>query len=176
MHLRRHVAQRGYFADPVMLFEGDRAAGFGESGHGVSARSLPRQHPVAFHAAVQQKSTRLRDQSLAAAKVSVMLVASIRARGRARGSHQGETVVVGIDSIIVMIIVGAIAGWLAGQLVRGFGFGLLWNIIIGIVGAFIGVWLLTQLGFVPFSGFVGSIVNSVIGAVILLIIAGFIRR
>src|ERR1700730_18412359 len=73
MHLRRHVAQRGYFADPVMLFEGDRAAGFGESGHGVSARSLPRQHPVAFHAAVQQKSTRLRDQSLAAAKVSVML-------------------------------------------------------------------------------------------------------
>jgi uncharacterized membrane protein YeaQ/YmgE (transglycosylase-associated protein family) len=38
------------------------------------------------------------------------------------------------------------------------------------------VWLLTQLGFVPFSGFVGSIVNSVIGAVILLIIAGFIRR
>jgi uncharacterized membrane protein YeaQ/YmgE (transglycosylase-associated protein family) len=75
-----------------------------------------------------------------------------------------------------MIIVGAIAGWLAGQLVRGFGFGLLWNIIIGIVGAFIGVWLLTQLGFVPFAGFVGSIVNSVIGAVILLIIAGFIRR
>jgi uncharacterized membrane protein YeaQ/YmgE (transglycosylase-associated protein family) len=53
---------------------------------------------------------------------------------------------------------------------------LLWNIIIGIVGAFIGVWLLTQLGFVPFSGFVGSVVNSVIGAVILLIIVGFIRR
>ena len=83
---------------------------------------------------------------------------------------------VGIDSIIVMIIVGAIAGWLAGQLVRGFGFGLLWNIIIGIVGAFTCVWLLTQLGFVPFSGFVGSIVNSVVGAVILLIIVGFIRR
>ena len=64
---------------------------------------------------------------------------------------------VGIDSIIVMIIVGAIAGWLAGQLVRGFG-------------------LLTQLGFVPFAGFVGSIINSLIGAVILLIIVGFIRR
>jgi uncharacterized membrane protein YeaQ/YmgE (transglycosylase-associated protein family) len=98
------------------------------------------------------------------------------ARGRVRGSHQGETVVVGIDSIIVMIIVGAIAGWLAGQLVRGFGFGLLWNIIIGIVGAFIGVWLLTQLGFVPFAGFVGSIINSLIGAIVLLIIVGFIRR
>ena len=81
-----------------------------------------------------------------------------------------------IDSIIIMLIVGAIAGWLAGQIVRGFGFGLLWNIIIGIVGAFIGVWLLTQLGFLPFSGFVGSIVNATIGAVILLVIVGFIKR
>ena len=83
---------------------------------------------------------------------------------------------VGIDSIIIMLIVGAIAGWLAGQIVRGFGFGILWNIIIGIVGAFIGVWLLTQLGFLPFSGFVGSIVNATIGAVILLVIVGFIKR
>ena len=83
---------------------------------------------------------------------------------------------VGIDSIVIMLIVGAIAGWLAGQIVRGFGFGLLWNIVIGIVGACIGVWLLMQLGFVPFSGFVGSIVNAVIGAVVLLVIVGFIKR
>jgi len=75
-----------------------------------------------------------------------------------------------------MIIVGAIAGWLAGQIVRGFGFGLIWDIIIGIIGAFIGVWLLTQLGFLPFSGFIGSIVNAVIGAVVLLVIVGFIKR
>jgi uncharacterized membrane protein YeaQ/YmgE (transglycosylase-associated protein family) len=77
---------------------------------------------------------------------------------------------------IIMLIVGAIAGWLAGQILRGFGFGLIWNIVIGIVGAFIGVWLLTQLGFIPFSGFVGSIVNAVIGAVVLLVIVGFIKR
>jgi uncharacterized membrane protein YeaQ/YmgE (transglycosylase-associated protein family) len=75
-----------------------------------------------------------------------------------------------------MIVVGAIAGWLAGQIVRGFGFGLIWDIIIGIIGAFIGVWLLTQLGFLPFSGFIGSIVNAVIGAVVLLVIVGFIKR
>ncbi|TMK03403.1 MAG: GlsB/YeaQ/YmgE family stress response membrane protein [Alphaproteobacteria bacterium] len=75
-----------------------------------------------------------------------------------------------------MIVVGAIAGWLAGQIVRGFGFGLIWDIIIGIIGAFIGVWLLMQLGFVPFSGFIGSIVNAVIGAVVLLVIVGFIKR
>jgi uncharacterized membrane protein YeaQ/YmgE (transglycosylase-associated protein family) len=84
--------------------------------------------------------------------------------------------VVGIDSIIIMIVVGAIAGWLAGQIVRGFGFGLIWDIVIGIIGAFIGVWLLTQLGFLPFSGFIGSIVNAVIGAVVLLVIVGFIKR
>jgi uncharacterized membrane protein YeaQ/YmgE (transglycosylase-associated protein family) len=89
---------------------------------------------------------------------------------------RGRDTVVGIDSIIIMLIVGAIAGWLAGQVVRGFGFGLIWNIVIGIVGAFVGVWLLTQLGFIPFSGFVGSIVNAVIGAVVLLVIVGFIKR
>ena len=83
---------------------------------------------------------------------------------------------VGIDSIIVTLIVGAIAGWLAGQIVRGFGFGLLWNIVIGIVGAFIGVWLLTTLHVVPFPGFLGSIINATIGSVVLLVIIGFIRR
>ena len=83
---------------------------------------------------------------------------------------------VGIDSIIITLIVGAIAGWLAGQIVRGFGFGLLWNIVIGIVGAFIGVWLLTTLHVVPFAGFLGSIINATIGAVVLLVIIGFIRR
>jgi uncharacterized membrane protein YeaQ/YmgE (transglycosylase-associated protein family) len=60
--------------------------------------------------------------------------------------------------------------------VRGFGFGLLWNIIIGIIGAFIGVWLLTALHFQPASGFIGSIVNATIGAVVLLVIVGFLRR
>src|SRR5262249_44378060 len=94
----------------------------------------------------------------------------------ARVWRRREDIVIGIDSLIVTLIVGAIAGWLAGQIVRGFGFGLLWNIIIGIVGAFIGVWLLTQLGFLPFSGFIGSIVNATIGAVILLVIVGFIKR
>ena len=77
------------------------------------------------------------------------------AAGDARPAAQGEDTVIGIDSIIIMLIVGAIAGWLAGQIVRGFGFGLIWNIVIGIVGAFIGVWLLQQLGFMPFAGFIG---------------------
>ena len=91
-------------------------------------------------------------------------------------SRQGEDTVIGIDSIIIMLIVGAIAGWLAGQIVRGFGFGLLWNIVIGIVGAFIGTWLLVTLRILPFAGFLGSIINATIGAVVLLVIIGLIRR
>ena len=83
---------------------------------------------------------------------------------------------IGVESIIIMIIVGAIAGWLAGKIVRGAGFGLIWDIVIGIIGAFIGVWLLTRLGVMPFSGFFGSIVNATIGAVVLLFIVGLIRR
>ena len=83
---------------------------------------------------------------------------------------------IGIDSLVVMIVVGAIAGWLAGQIMRGFGFGLIWNIVIGIVGAFIGVWLLTTLRIVPFAGFLGSIINATIGAVVLLLIVGLIRK
>jgi uncharacterized membrane protein YeaQ/YmgE (transglycosylase-associated protein family) len=83
---------------------------------------------------------------------------------------------VGVDSVIAMIIIGAIAGWLAGKLVRGFGFGVIWNIVIGIVGAFIGVALLMRLGIVPFSGFFGSVVNATIGALVLLLIVGLVRR
>ena len=83
---------------------------------------------------------------------------------------------IGVDSIIAMIIIGAIAGWLAGKLVQGFGFGLIWNIVIGIIVAFIGVALLARLGIVPFAGFFGSIINATIGALVLLLIVGLVRR
>jgi len=83
---------------------------------------------------------------------------------------------VGVESIVAIIIIGGIAGWLAGQLVQGFGFGLIWNIVIGIIGAFIGVALLMRLGIVPFAGFFGSIINATIGALILLLIVGLVRR
>jgi uncharacterized membrane protein YeaQ/YmgE (transglycosylase-associated protein family) len=49
------------------------------------------------------------------------------------------------ESLLVIIIVGIVAGWLAGQIVRGGGFGLIGDLIVGILGAFIGDWLLPQL-------------------------------
>ncbi|MGZ8389379.1 MAG: GlsB/YeaQ/YmgE family stress response membrane protein [Rhodoplanes sp.] len=77
---------------------------------------------------------------------------------------------------IIWLIVGGVAGWLAGLIVRGYGFGLLGNIIVGIVGALIAGWLLPQLGIMIGGGTLGEIINAVIGAVILLLIIGLIRR
>jgi uncharacterized membrane protein YeaQ/YmgE (transglycosylase-associated protein family) len=81
----------------------------------------------------------------------------------------------GIESVIIFLIVGAIAGWLAGVIVKGFGFGLLGNIVVGIVGAFIAGWLFPQLGWGVGGGFFWAILHATIGAVILLILLRIIR-
>jgi uncharacterized membrane protein YeaQ/YmgE (transglycosylase-associated protein family) len=82
----------------------------------------------------------------------------------------------GLEALIIILIVGAVAGWLAGLIVKGVGFGLLGNIVIGIVGAFIANWLLPKIGLVIGGGMVASIINATIGAVILLVIIGLIKR
>jgi uncharacterized membrane protein YeaQ/YmgE (transglycosylase-associated protein family) len=81
-----------------------------------------------------------------------------------------------LESLIVLLIVGAIAGWLAGQIVRGFGFGLVGNIVVGIIGAVIAGWLFPRLGISLGGGIIGSIIAAAIGAVILLFIIGLIKR
>jgi len=79
-------------------------------------------------------------------------------------------------SIIAALVIGAVAGWLAGQIVRGAGFGLLGNIVVGIIGSLLASWLLPQLGVSLGAGWVRDIINATIGAVILLVIVGWIRR
>ena len=81
-----------------------------------------------------------------------------------------------LEAILVILVIGAVAGWLAGQIVRGMGFGLIGNIVVGIVGAFIAGWLLPRIGIVIGGGMLGSIINATIGAVVLLVIVGLIRR
>jgi uncharacterized membrane protein YeaQ/YmgE (transglycosylase-associated protein family) len=78
--------------------------------------------------------------------------------------------------IIAWLIIGAIAGWLAGVLVKGGGFGLIVDIIVGIIGAFIGGWLAGVLHISLGSGWIGSIITAVIGAVILLFLIRLVRR
>ncbi|MFM0340341.1 GlsB/YeaQ/YmgE family stress response membrane protein [Paraburkholderia fungorum] len=78
--------------------------------------------------------------------------------------------------IIAWLIIGAIAGWLAGVLVKGGGFGLIVDIIVGIVGAFIGGWLAGVLHISLGGGWIGSIITAAIGAVILLFLIRLVRR
>jgi uncharacterized membrane protein YeaQ/YmgE (transglycosylase-associated protein family) len=79
------------------------------------------------------------------------------------------------QGILVILVVGLVAGWLAGKIVRGTGFGLIGDICIGIVGAFIAAWLLPRLGIALGTGMVRAILNSTIGAVILLLIVRLVR-
>jgi uncharacterized membrane protein YeaQ/YmgE (transglycosylase-associated protein family) len=80
------------------------------------------------------------------------------------------------ESLLVILLIGAIAGWLAGQIVQGTGFGLVGDIIIGIVGAFIASWLFPQLGLRLGAGIVAEIIAATIGAVLLLVIVRLVRR
>ena len=80
------------------------------------------------------------------------------------------------ESLLVILLVGAIAGWLAGQIVQGTGFGLVGDIIIGIVGAFIASWLFPQLGLHLGAGIIAEIIAATIGAVLLLVIVRLVRR
>jgi uncharacterized membrane protein YeaQ/YmgE (transglycosylase-associated protein family) len=74
------------------------------------------------------------------------------------------------------VVIGAIAGWLAGLLVRGSGFGLIVDIIVGMVGAFIGGWLSGVLHISLGGSWIGAIITAVTGAVILLFILRLIKR
>ena len=74
------------------------------------------------------------------------------------------------QGILVILLVGLVAGWLAGKIVRGAGFGIIGDIAIGIVGAFIASWLMPRLHIALGTGLVREIINATIGAVILLLI------
>ena len=79
------------------------------------------------------------------------------------------------ESIIIFLLIGAVAGWLAGVVVRGGGFGLVGDIVVGILGAFVAGLLLPRFG-LGLTGIVGSIVYAAIGAIILLLIIRLIKR
>jgi uncharacterized membrane protein YeaQ/YmgE (transglycosylase-associated protein family) len=74
------------------------------------------------------------------------------------------------QSLLVIIVVGIVAGWLAGRVMAGGGFGLIGDLVVGLIGAFIGDWLLPQLGIHLGTGILSLILNAFIGAVVLLLI------
>ena len=78
------------------------------------------------------------------------------------------------ESLLVILFVGIVAGWLAGQIVRGAGFGLVGDLIVGVLGAFLASWLFPQLGLHLGTGIASEIIYSAIGAIVLLLIVRLI--
>ena len=81
-----------------------------------------------------------------------------------------------VETILIWLIVGAIAGWIAGAVVRGGGFGLVGDIVVGILGAFIAGWLFPHFGVYIGTGILSVIISAAIGAIILLLLIRLIRR
>ena len=79
------------------------------------------------------------------------------------------------EGILVILFVGLVAGWLAGKIVRGTGFGIIGDIIVGIAGALIAAFLFPKLGIRLGSGLVAEIIQSAIGAIILLLVVRLVR-
>lgn len=79
-------------------------------------------------------------------------------------------------ALIIWLLIGAVAGWLAGQIMSGGGFGLLGDIIVGIIGAVIAGWLFPFLGLRLGGGILGEIIAAAIGAIILLFVLRLVKR
>ena len=83
-----------------------------------------------------------------------------------------------IESLIIWLVIGLIAGWIAGKVVRGSGFGILGDMIVGIVGAVIAGWLFPKLGIgaIVAQPFINNVIFAAIGAIILLLVLRLVRR
>ncbi len=80
-----------------------------------------------------------------------------------------------MSSLIWWLVVGLIAGWLTGKVMRGKGYGIVGDIVIGIIGALIGGWLFGQLGYQATS-IIANIIVAFIGAVLLVVILRTLRK
>lgn len=79
-------------------------------------------------------------------------------------------------ALLWFLIVGLVAGWLAGVLVKGGGFGVIGDLVVGVIGAFLGGWLFSTFGASAGGGLLGSIIVATVGAVVLLFIVRLIKR
>ena len=92
-----------------------------------------------------------------------------------RSIHPKQAFTMDITSLLIFLAIGAVAGWLAGTLMKGGGFGLLINIVLGIVGAVVGGFVFGLLG-ISADGLIGSIIRATVGAVAVLLVVGLIKK
>lgn len=76
--------------------------------------------------------------------------------------------------ILITLVIGALAGWLGSLIIRGTGLGLIGNIIVGILGSFVGTWVLGKMGWTFGGGIGGQILTGALGAIVILVIARLI--
>ena len=81
-----------------------------------------------------------------------------------------------MEGLIWFLIIGAIAGWLAGKIMSGGGYGLIGDIIVGVIGAVLGGWLFGKLGIQMGSHLIGSLITALIGALILLFLIRLVKK
>lgn len=79
------------------------------------------------------------------------------------------------QNLIMFLLVGIVAGFAAGKIMRGAGFGLLGDLVVGVVGAFIGVWVFGLLG-IPAGGILGLLLAAIAGALLLLFLIRLVKR
>jgi uncharacterized membrane protein YeaQ/YmgE (transglycosylase-associated protein family) len=79
-------------------------------------------------------------------------------------------------NLILFVVVGILAGWLAGRVMRGGGFGLIGDLVVGTVGAFLGSRLFGLLGISTGRGFIGSLLTAFVGAAALLFVIRLIKK
>jgi uncharacterized membrane protein YeaQ/YmgE (transglycosylase-associated protein family) len=80
-----------------------------------------------------------------------------------------------IQTLLIFLAIGAVAGWLAGVIMQGSGFGLLGDIVLGIIGAVIGGFLFGLLGFAAV-GLIGQIISATVGAVVLVFVLRLLKK
>ncbi len=78
--------------------------------------------------------------------------------------------------MLYVLLIGLAAGAIAGLILRGKGYGCLLNIVIGIIGAYVGNWLLPELGIYIRHGIIGTLVTSVIGAIVFLFVVNLLKK
>ncbi len=78
--------------------------------------------------------------------------------------------------IVVILLIGAAAGWLGSVIYKGSGLGIIGNIVVGIIGSFVGFWLLGKLGINLGPGWIAAIITGAVGAIIVLILLNLIIK
>jgi uncharacterized membrane protein YeaQ/YmgE (transglycosylase-associated protein family) len=79
------------------------------------------------------------------------------------------------QNLLLFLVVGVVAGFLAGKIMKGSGFGLVGDLVVGVVGSFIGAWLFGVLG-ISAGGIIGLLVAAIVGALLLLYLVRLIKR